>query len=205
MQQLRSPVSFSQFDILGTIQYLAIASMGEIIQHRRKISRQTQIVIAAIVMALVTLHHYGFLFGGAGRPASARTTSKSQRLYGSGYHGRSSADINRVVNDTLGFSKVFVVGLPERSDKRDAIALTSAATGFHVEFVDGIKGDAIPDKAVPFGIDRKEYWESNLGSWRGHMDAIRRYGYRNIIERQYERENSLLMPELFFPLPFSPQ
>ncbi|RYP45114.1 hypothetical protein DL768_008506 [Monosporascus sp. mg162] len=35
-------------------------------------------------------------------------------------------DIYRVTNDTLGFSKVFVVGLPERSDKRDSMALTSA-------------------------------------------------------------------------------
>ncbi|KAI0405464.1 glycosyltransferase family 25 protein [Xylaria palmicola] len=77
-------------------------------------------------------------------------------------------------NDTLGFSKIFVVGLPERTDKRDALALTSALTGFHVEFVDGVKGESIPDKAVPLGVDRKALWEENLGSWRGHMNAIRR-------------------------------
>jgi hypothetical protein len=83
-------------------------------------------------------------------------------------------DIDRAANETLGFSKVFVVGLPERSDKRDAIALTSSLTGFRVEWVDGVKGESVPDKAVPFGVDREKLWESNLGSWRGHMNAIRR-------------------------------
>ncbi|OTA65922.1 glycosyltransferase family 25 protein [Hypoxylon sp. EC38] len=86
----------------------------------------------------------------------------------------SPADINRVANGTLGFEKIFVVGLPERSDKRDAIELTSSLTGFHVEWVDGVKGETVPDKAVPFGTDRKKLWETNLGSWRGHMNAVRK-------------------------------
>lgn len=85
------------------------------------------------------------------------------------------ADTGRVANGTLGFSKIFVVGLPERSDKRDAMTLTSALTGFHIDFVDGVRGETIPDKAVPFGVtDRKAFMETNLGSWRGHMNAIRR-------------------------------
>ncbi|KAI0850260.1 glycosyltransferase family 25 protein [Daldinia vernicosa] len=86
----------------------------------------------------------------------------------------SPPDVNRVANGTLGFEKIFVVGLPERSDKRDAIALTSALTGFAVDWVDGVRGETVPDKAVPFGADRKKLWETNLGSWRGHMNAIRR-------------------------------
>lgn len=85
-----------------------------------------------------------------------------------------AADIDRVSNNTLGFSKVFVIGLPERSDKRDAIALSSALTGFHVEWVDGVKGEDIPDKALPFGVEREKLWNTNLGSWRGHMTAVRR-------------------------------
>lgn len=103
------------------------------------------------------------------------TSKKSERLYGKDYKGHSSpADVNRVANETLGFGNIFVVGLPERSDKRDAIALTSSLTGFNVEWIDGVKGDTIPDKAVPFGADRKKLWETNLGSWRGHMNAVRR-------------------------------
>ncbi|OTB17727.1 glycosyltransferase family 25 protein [Daldinia sp. EC12] len=109
-------------------------------------------------------------------PASFSTSSSNSRLLLQPYRSRGSpADIvERVGNETLGFEKIFVVGLPERSDKRDAIALTSKLTGFGVEWVDGVKGETVPDKALPFGADRKKLWETNLGSWRGHMNAIRR-------------------------------
>ncbi|RYP15339.1 hypothetical protein DL765_005773 [Monosporascus sp. GIB2] len=72
-------------------------------------------------------------------------------------------NIDRVTNDTLGVSRVFVVGLPERNDKRDAMALTSALAGFHVEWVDGINGEQISDKAVSFGVYRERLWNTNLG------------------------------------------
>jgi len=74
-----------------------------------------------------------------------------------------------IFNSTLGFEKVFAIGLPERSDKRDALALTSSLTGFKIDWVDGVKGESVPDKALPFGVDRVVLWENNLGSWRGHM------------------------------------
>ncbi|KAJ3568062.1 hypothetical protein NPX13_g6546 [Xylaria arbuscula] len=86
----------------------------------------------------------------------------------------SGAIVNPVTNNTLGFSKIFVLGLPERTDKRDAFALASILTGFHAEFVDGLRGETIPDQAVPPRVDRKALMESNLGSWRGHMNVIRR-------------------------------
>ena len=47
------------------------------------------------------------------------------------------------------FEKVLVLGLRERSDKRDAIVLSSSVTGFEVEFVDAVKGDEVSDKARP--------------------------------------------------------
>lgn len=84
-------------------------------------------------------------------------------------------DFADIANETLGFEKVFVVGLKERSDKRDALALSSALTGFKLEWVDGVRGETIPNKAVPAGVDRKALWETNLGSWRGHMNAVRGY------------------------------
>ncbi|KAI0427219.1 hypothetical protein F5Y09DRAFT_316946 [Xylaria sp. FL1042] len=93
-----------------------------------------------------------------------------------------------VANQTLGFSNIFVVGLPERTDKRDALALTSAITGFHVEFVDGVRGELIPDQAVPPGVDRNALMETNLGSWRGHMNAIRRIVEENL-------ESALIMED----------
>lgn len=78
-----------------------------------------------------------------------------------------------IANETLGFEKIFAVGLPERSDKRDALALTSSLTGFKIDWIDGVRGESVPDEAVPPGADRAQLWEANLGSWRGHMNAIR--------------------------------
>lgn len=109
------------------------------------------------------------------------------RLYGGEYQGRSSpAEINRVTNDTLGFSKILVVGLPERSDKRDALALSAALTGFHVDWVEGVRGDTIADKAIPFGASTM--MKENLGSWRGHMNAVRK-----IVEE--DLESALIMED----------
>ncbi|KAI1434874.1 glycosyltransferase family 25 protein [Xylaria sp. CBS 124048] len=96
--------------------------------------------------------------------------------------------IDSVTNDTLGFSKIFVVGLAERSDKRDAFALTSALTEFHVEFMDGVKGEDVHDKALPPGSSRQSLREVNWGSWRGHMNAIRR-----IVEE--DLETALIMED----------
>ncbi|KAI0147219.1 glycosyltransferase family 25 protein [Xylariaceae sp. FL1272] len=91
-------------------------------------------------------------------------------------------------NGTLGFSKIFVLGLPERTDKRDAFALTSALTGFHAEFMGGVRGESIPDKALPWGYDRQALKETELGSWRGHMNAVRRIVEENL-------ESALIMED----------
>jgi hypothetical protein len=58
--------------------------------------------------------------------------------------------VNQIENNRLGFERVFAVGLPERSDKRDALALTSSLTGFKIDWVDGVRGQTILDKALPF-------------------------------------------------------
>lgn len=108
--------------------------------------------------------------------------SEPAELPGDHYHGRSQPEeLNRAANSTLGFSKILIVGLPERSDKRDALALAAAQTGIRLDWIDGVRGETVPDKAVPFGVDRKLLKETNLGSWRGHMNAIR----RSVNERLY--------------------
>ncbi|TVY14470.1 hypothetical protein LARI1_G007396 [Lachnellula arida] len=58
-------------------------------------------------------------------------------------------EVERAANRTLGFGKVLVIGLKERSDKRDAMVLTSSLTGFDVEFMDAMKGEDVSDKAQP--------------------------------------------------------
>lgn len=86
---------------------------------------------------------------------------------------RRERDTGRVFNRTLGFEKVFSIGLKERTDKRDAMTLMSSLTGFDIEWVEGVRPGDIPDKAVPFGIDVSAVRDNFLGSWRGHMNVIR--------------------------------
>ncbi|ATZ56580.1 hypothetical protein BCIN_13g04170 [Botrytis cinerea B05.10] len=87
------------------------------------------------------------------------------------------SEIGRASNATLGFEKVVVIGLRERSDKWDAMVLSASLTGFEVEFADGIKGDEVVDKAKP----PPGHFSNGgaMGPWRGHMNVI-----RSIIERK---------------------
>jgi hypothetical protein len=81
------------------------------------------------------------------------------------------------------------LGLKERSDKRDAIALAASLTGFQVDFHDSVNGDDVTDKARPpvcttslrpFLIVNSHLQGMGLkggamGCWRGHLDIIRRF------------------------------
>jgi hypothetical protein len=54
------------------------------------------------------------------------------------------------ISNNLQFEDVFVISLPERSDKRDALSLMSALTGFKISWIDGVRGGDVVDQAVPF-------------------------------------------------------
>ncbi|KAJ5293580.1 hypothetical protein N7508_008401, partial [Penicillium antarcticum] len=78
-----------------------------------------------------------------------------------------------VKNRTLGFERIFVIGLSDRTDKRDAITLISSFLGVDIEWIDGVKQDDINPKAYPSKpghhlLDRP----NTLGSWRAHMNAL---------------------------------
>ncbi|KAH7370009.1 glycosyltransferase family 25 protein [Rhexocercosporidium sp. MPI-PUGE-AT-0058] len=81
-----------------------------------------------------------------------------------------TSEIGRASNKTLGFQKIFVLGLPERSDKKDAIVLSASLTGFEVEFFDAVRGDQVLDKTRPPGLNLKD---GALGTWRSHLNVIR--------------------------------
>jgi len=50
--------------------------------------------------------------------------------------------------------------MPHRTDKRDAIALAAGVTGFRIDYVDGVDGNAIPDSAIP--LVRARSWKAHL-------------------------------------------
>lgn len=47
------------------------------------------------------------------------------------------------------FQKIYVLSLPDRRDKRDAVALSAYLTGLEIEFVDGVTGSQISNRSRP--------------------------------------------------------
>ncbi|KAB5566798.1 glycosyltransferase family 25 protein [Coniochaeta sp. 2T2.1] len=87
-------------------------------------------------------------------------------------------DIN---NSTLGFEKILVVGMPARSDRRDGMFLGAALSEMEIEFVDSSDGTSVPDKALPMMDEARERPPNPVvGSWRGHVNAIREVVRRNL-------------------------
>ncbi|KAI0516784.1 hypothetical protein F5B22DRAFT_606489 [Xylaria bambusicola] len=85
-----------------------------------------------------------------------------------------------IYNRTLGFEKIFVVSLPSRTDRRDGMSLVAALSDIDFEFIDGVDGASIPDKALPeySAIGRLD--NPSIGAWRGHLNAIQEIVRRNL-------------------------
>ncbi|KAK4139493.1 glycosyltransferase [Dichotomopilus funicola] len=85
-----------------------------------------------------------------------------------------------IANSTFGFEKIFVVGLPSRSDRRDGMVLQAALSDMQFEFIDGVMGKDVPDKAVPSSPEHTRLADASIGSWRAHMNAVREIVHRNL-------------------------
>ncbi|KAL6249490.1 hypothetical protein RBB50_003343 [Rhinocladiella similis] len=82
-----------------------------------------------------------------------------------------------ISNRTLGFEKIFAISMPSRSDKRDSIAVQASLTNFDLEFVDGVAGDSVDKKALPWKMDQEP---AVVGCWRAHLDVLQRIVNENI-------------------------
>jgi GR25 family glycosyltransferase involved in LPS biosynthesis len=85
----------------------------------------------------------------------------------------SGSGLDAIRNETLGFEKILVLNLQERSDKRDALALSASFTGIDLTYIDTIKGAQVVEAARPFDHEANELYQNTWGSWRGHMNAAR--------------------------------
>ncbi|KAL9610295.1 MAG: hypothetical protein Q9167_004986 [Letrouitia subvulpina] len=59
------------------------------------------------------------------------------------------ASLAALQNETLGFEKVYVINLPNRTDKLDAIRLSASVTGFNFEVIKAVNGKDMSPKALP--------------------------------------------------------
>ena len=47
------------------------------------------------------------------------------------------------------FQEIFVVNLPERTDRRDGMVLAGALSEIELGFIDAVRGEEVLDKALP--------------------------------------------------------
>ncbi|KAF2179429.1 glycosyltransferase family 25 protein [Zopfia rhizophila CBS 207.26] len=78
-----------------------------------------------------------------------------------------------VKNETLGFARIFAIGMPDRSDKRDAFSLAASLSGMQFEWMDGVDGAKVSNKALPDSWS-KEQSNGTLGCWRAHMNVMQK-------------------------------
>lgn len=72
------------------------------------------------------------------------------------------------------FQEIFVVNLPERADRRDAMVLIGAASGLRLTFADGVRGGDVLEKTLPAGGRARKLSPGKVGSWRAHMNVLQR-------------------------------
>lgn len=70
--------------------------------------------------------------------------------------------------------------MPSRTDRRDSMTLTAALSDMQLEFIDGVVGDTVPEKAIPKDKSLNHLTGAGLGSWRGHMNAIQEMVRQNL-------------------------
>ena len=58
----------------------------------------------------------------------------------------------------LQFQKIFVLSLPNRRDKRDAVTLSAYISGLEIEFVDGVNGSEVSTKEWPEVRPSEHIW-----------------------------------------------
>ncbi|KAH7308377.1 putative LPS glycosyltransferase [Stachybotrys elegans] len=104
---------------------------------------------------------------------------QSSLIYNVDSEGTSPSGLLHTQNTTLGFENIFVVGLPERTDRRDRMVLQAALSNLSIEFIDGPDGKGAADKAIPIKQGHSRLTSGALGYQRAHMNAI-----QAVVERQ---------------------
>ncbi|KAI8951776.1 hypothetical protein F4801DRAFT_578093 [Xylaria longipes] len=102
--------------------------------------------------------------------------------YGPPSWTRLSRNDEDVRNSTLGFAEIFVINLPSRRDRRDAMTMASAVSNLSLTFLDGFTGDDSVPVSSPAGKNTDTGREGTKpshsasagarGSWRSHMNAM---------------------------------
>ncbi|KAI0551472.1 hypothetical protein F4679DRAFT_539497 [Xylaria curta] len=92
---------------------------------------------------------------------------------------RSGLDDEHVLNSTLGFADIFVINLPSRRDRRDAMTTAGAVSNLNLTFLEGLTGSdsttgiSSAGKSTNAGTKSSHSASAGArGSWHSHMNAV---------------------------------
>ena len=80
------------------------------------------------------------------------------------------------VGTYLQFQKIFVINLPERTDKLDQFVIVSSLADITADVIEGVKGKDVQNKSLPAleGLPTADHGRDNIvGCWRAHMNFAR--------------------------------
>jgi hypothetical protein len=82
--------------------------------------------------------------------------------------------MSRIFAEEVAVPKLLVLNMPKRTHRRDAVSLATAASNMNVEFVMGVRGESIPEDALPPGgsTDTIKLPKWIKGSRRSRMNAL---------------------------------
>ncbi|KAH8649450.1 hypothetical protein BGZ60DRAFT_389973 [Tricladium varicosporioides] len=131
---------------------------------------QSRLIVAAGVFCL----GYWFIFSSRSRIPWRKDAGLEYVL--------SDDSLRSIENSTLGFQKLFVINMPARTDRRDAVDLAAATTNLKFDFIPGVGGDSIPEAALPPEGSREsiKMLKGIRGSWRSHMNALNEIVHQNL-------------------------
>ncbi|KAF9892782.1 hypothetical protein FE257_000371 [Aspergillus nanangensis] len=107
-------------------------------------------------------------------------SSTKQILNAGRHHLTEDTSYDHINNETLGFEKVYAIGLKERTDKRDFLSLAASLHGMKVKWMDGVHPDSIVEKAIPDKYNTSNSKPTVIACWRAHMNAL-----RDVVENGY--------------------
>jgi hypothetical protein len=128
-------------------------------------TRKTIPIAIAVFLAYILL---SFIIRDTGDTGDTLWPPKLSRFSRSGIR---DGDFDHISNTTLGvsirfmystrstgfgltngfyqFEHIYAIGLKERTDKRDFLTVSASATGFEVDWVDGVRSQELQQKALP--------------------------------------------------------
>lgn len=78
-----------------------------------------------------------------------------------------------IANGTLGFEKIYAIGLSERTDRRDSLELAADVTNLHLTWMEGVPAAQMHPKTVPPTYKLNGVLPGVVGCWRSHMNVMR--------------------------------